>query len=93
MDNYAIPKGSKHVEAAHKFIDFMLRPENAKVIIERMGYSMPNVGVKALLKPEDVANPLLFPPEEEVKKGIFQADVGDAVDIYEKYWNQLKTQK
>ncbi|MDG2952518.1 extracellular solute-binding protein [Bisgaard Taxon 10/6] len=91
MDNYAIPKGSQHVEAAHKFIDFMLRPEHAKVIIERMGYSMPNEGVKALLKPEDVANPLLFPPESEVKKGVFQADVGDAVDIYEKYWNRLKT--
>ena len=93
MDNYAIPKGSKHVDAAHKFIDFMLRPEHAKIIIERMGYSMPNKGVKALLKPEDAANPLLFPPEEEVKKGIFQADVGNAVDIYEKYWNLLKTQK
>jgi hypothetical protein len=36
-------------------------------------------------------NPTLFPPAAEVEKGIIQSDVGEAVDIYEKYWNQLKT--
>lgn len=91
MDNYAIPKTAKNVEGAHKFIDFLLRPENAKVVIERMGFSMPNEGVKALLSPELVNDPTLFPPSEEVEKGIMQGDVGDAVDIYEKYWNKLKT--
>ncbi|WP_424411758.1 extracellular solute-binding protein [Pasteurella sp. PK-2025] len=91
MDNYAIPKNAKNVEGAYKFIDFLLRPENAKVVIERMGFSMPNEGVKSLLSPEVVNNPVLFPPAEEVEKGIMQGDVGDAVDIYEKYWNKLKT--
>ncbi|OOF84953.1 extracellular solute-binding protein [Rodentibacter ratti] len=91
MDNYAIPKTAKNVEGAHKFIDFLLRPENAKVVIERMGFSMPNEGVKALLSPELVNDSTLFPPSEEVEKGIMQGDVGDAVDIYEKYWNKLKT--
>ncbi|SUB34248.1 spermidine/putrescine-binding periplasmic protein PotD3 [[Pasteurella] mairii] len=90
MDNYAIPKGAKNVQNAYRFIDFLLRPENAKVIIERMGFSMANEGVKALLSPEIVQNPVLFPPEEEIKKGVLQGDVGEAVDIYEKYWNLLK---
>ena len=91
MDNYAIPKSAKNVENAYKFIDFLLRPENAKVVLERLGYSMPNNGVKALLAPAMAENPTLFPPAEEVEKGIIQSDVGSAVDIYEKYWNQLKT--
>lgn len=91
MDNYAIPKGAKNVEGAYKFIDFMLRPENAKAVIERLGFSMPNKGAKALLPAEQAENPLLFPPAEEVEKGVFQSDVGDAVNIYEKYWNMLKT--
>lgn len=93
MDNYAIPKQAKNKEAAHKFIDFLLRPESAKEVIETMGFSMPNEGVKAILPPEMVEDPLLFPPLEEIEKGILQADVGDAVDIYEKYWNLLRTQK
>ncbi|WP_044469584.1 ABC transporter substrate-binding protein [Mannheimia massilioguelmaensis] len=91
MDNYAIPKNARNIEGAHKFIDFMLRPEHAKVIIERMGFSMPNEGVKALLSAENANNPLLFPPATEIEKGIFQSDVGNATEIYEKYWNQLKT--
>ncbi|WP_419865857.1 extracellular solute-binding protein [Gallibacterium genomosp. 3] len=91
MDNYAIPKNAKHKSAAYKFIDFMLRPESAKEVIETMGFSMPNEGVKALLSAEDVNDPTLFPSREELKKGILQEDVGDAIDIYEKYWNKLKT--
>ncbi|PJG85426.1 extracellular solute-binding protein [Conservatibacter flavescens] len=91
MDNYAIPKGARNREAAHKFIDFLLRPENAKVVIETMGFSMPNEGLKDLLTPEEANNPILFPSEAEIKKGIMQADVGNAIDIYEKYWNRLKT--
>ncbi|WP_233112496.1 extracellular solute-binding protein [Aggregatibacter actinomycetemcomitans] len=91
MDNYAIPKSAKNIENAYKFINFLLRPENAKVVLERLGYSMPNNGVKALISPEMANNPTLFPPEEQVKKGIIQGDVGNTIDIYEKYWNKLKT--
>lgn len=91
MDNYVIPKGAANKEAAHKFINFLLRPESAKEVIEKMGFSMPNEGVKALLSPKLANDPLIFPPSEEIKKGVLQADVGTAVEIYEKYWNLLKT--
>ena len=91
MDNYVIPKGAANKEAAHKFIDFLLRPESAKEVIETMGFSMPNEGVKALLSPELASDPFIFPPSEEINKGVLQADVGPAVEIYEKYWNLLKT--
>lgn len=91
MDNYAIPKNAEHKEVAYKFIDFMLRPESAKEVIETMGFSMPNEGVKALLEPTDVNDLTLFPPQEQIEKGVFQEDVGDAIDIYEKYWHLLKT--
>lgn len=91
MDNYAIPKRAKNKEAAHKFIDFLLRPESAKEVIETMGFSMPNEQVKTLLDEKVANDPLLFPPLAEIEKGILQSDVGDAVDTYEKYWNLLRT--
>ena len=91
MDNYAIPKNAQNKEAAHKFIDFLLRPESAKEVIETMGFSMPNENVKALLSESLVNDPLVFPPLEEIEKGILQSDVGEAVEIYEKYWNLLRT--
>ena len=52
---------------------------------------MPNNGVKALLDPAMAENPTIFPPAAEVEKGIIQSDVGEAIDIYEKYWSKLKT--
>ncbi len=93
MDNYVIPKHAKNKEAAYQFIDFLLRPESAKEVIDTMGFSMPNEGVKALLPAETVNDPLIFPPLEEIEKGILQSDVGDAIDIYEKYWNLLRTNR
>lgn len=91
MDNYAIPKQAKNKDAAHKFIDFLLRPESAKEVIEVMGFSMPNEKVKPLLSESLVNDPLIFPPLEQIEKGILQSDVGEAVEIYEKYWNLLRT--
>lgn len=91
IDNYAIPKNAKNKDAAYKFINFLLRPESAKVVIETMGFSMPNEGVKALLSEDIVKDPLIFPPQSEIEKGILQGDVGDAVEVYEKYWNRLRT--
>ncbi|MDP8162776.1 extracellular solute-binding protein [Pasteurella skyensis] len=91
MDNYAIPKTAKNKAAAYKFIDFLLRPESAKVVIEKLGFSMPNEGVRELLTPEQLADKVLFPPKAELEKGISQADVGDAIEVYEKYWNKLRT--
>ena len=33
----AIPKVAENTEGAYKFIDFLLRPENAKLVVEKMG--------------------------------------------------------
>ena len=62
------------------------------LVVEKNGASQcQNEGVKALLSPEMANNPTLFPSAENIEKGIMQGDVGEAVDIYEKYWNKLKT--
>jgi len=38
VDSLAIAKNAKNVEAAHKMIDFLLRPEIAAKISEETGY-------------------------------------------------------
>ena len=54
-----------------------------------MGFSMPNNGAKTLLSAE-VNDPKIIPTSGRSRKGIMQGDVGEAVDIYEKYWSKLK---
>ena len=52
IDTYAIPAKSKNVEGAYKFINFMLRPENAAYFTNKEGYGTASVGADKLLKPE-----------------------------------------
>ncbi|MGE4498023.1 MAG: extracellular solute-binding protein [Deferribacterales bacterium] len=93
MDNFAIPKNAKNINEAHAFINFVLRPEIAKIISEEIGYAIPNREGKKLLDPEVRNNPISYPSDAIVAKGEFQEDVGDAILIYEKYWEMLKTGK
>lgn len=41
MDNLVIPKKARHVDLAHKFIDFLLEPENAYLNASVVGYCTP----------------------------------------------------
>ncbi|MCE0558976.1 MULTISPECIES: extracellular solute-binding protein [unclassified Motilimonas] len=90
VDSFVIPKGAANVEGAHKFIDFVLRPEIGKIIIEEIGYSTPNKATVPLLSEELRNNPMVVPPAEVLEKGSFHNDLGDANAIYEKYWQMLK---
>ena len=92
-DNFVIPSRAKNVWNAHKFIDFMLRPEIAALTTEELGYATPNLEGKSLLNKEIRNNETIFPPMDVVNMSEFQEDVGDAREIYEIYWAKLKTIK
>ena len=93
MDSFAIPAKAKHVENAHKFINYMLKAEVAKSCVEYVGYATPNKAGKALLDDETASNPTIFPDKATIDNGEFHTDVGDAVLIYDKYWQMLKAGK
>jgi spermidine/putrescine transport system substrate-binding protein len=90
MDSLVIPKGAAHVENAHKFIDFLLRPEIAKMVSEEIGYATPNLEAVKLLPTEVRENRVIYPNEDDLKNAEFQTDVGEAITTYEKYWEALK---
>ena len=90
MDSFAIPAGAKHVENALKFINYMLRAKVAKDCVDYVGYATPNLAGKALLDPATRDNPVIFPDKATIDAGEFHTDVGDAVQIYNKYWQMLK---
>ena len=92
MDNFVIPKNAKQVDAAHQFIDYILRPENAKIVSEEIGYASPNMTVREMMPDEVKNNPTIYPSQEVLAKAEFQEDVGDdALQIYQQYWDKLKT--
>ena len=90
VDSFVIPKQARNVKNAHTFINFMLRPDVAKVCVEENGYASPVKAVLPLLDEEIRSSATIFPPAEIVAAGEFQTDVGDALPIYQKYWELLR---
>lgn len=69
FDNMVIPKTSKNVEGAHKFINFMLEPENAAQNADYVGYSTPNKAALSLLD-EEVVNDERYYPSKETRENL-----------------------
>lgn len=68
FDNIVIPKTSKNQEAAYKFINFMLEPENAAQNADYIGYSTPNEKAKEILPEEITSDEEFYPDLKEIKK-------------------------
>ena len=88
IDNLAIPKGAPHVEAAHKFIDYILRPEVSRKISEDFPYTNPNVEARKLLTPAERANVASYPPGNP-KLSTFR-DIGPLAANVDKLVTDLK---
>ena len=91
IDSFAIPKGAKNIGNAHKFIDFMLRPDIAVLCVEENGFASPVTTALPLLSEEVRQSEVIFPPIEVIRAGEFQTDVGEALVIYQKYWEKLRS--
>ena len=90
MDNLAIPVGAANPEGAHRLIDFLLRPDIARLIAEKTRYASPNAEAVRQL-PENIRNnPIMYPPAEILEQGEYGTDVGPAVTLYAEYWERLK---
>ncbi|MCL5261214.1 MAG: spermidine/putrescine ABC transporter substrate-binding protein [Gammaproteobacteria bacterium] len=91
IDNLAIVKNAPNLANAYKFIDFILRPDIAKKIIQNTGSSSPNLAGIKLLPKEMQQNPVINPDAETLKRGKILSDLdSNTLQLYEKYWEKLK---
>ena len=93
MDNIVIPKQANNIDEAYAMINFLLRPDVAAKISEEIGYPTPNASAKKLLPPALQNNQAIYPPQSVIKAGEFQADVGDAITLYQTYWEKLRAEQ
>ena len=91
IDSFAIPAKAAHPDNAHKFIDFMLRPEISAAVVEEFRYSPASEAVLKLL-PEEMRNSrTIAPTDADLKNSELTLELGDALQMYEKYWEKFKT--
>ena len=88
IDNLVIPKSAKHVDAALKFINYILRPDVSKKISEEFPYTNPNVEARKLLSDAERANTASYPPGNP-KLATFR-DIGPTAADVDKLVTDLK---
>ena len=60
FDTMAIPKDAQHVDNAHRFINYILRPEVAAAITNKVFYANPNKASLKFVKKDVADNPSIF---------------------------------
>ncbi|WP_397334132.1 PotD/PotF family extracellular solute-binding protein [Paenibacillus macerans] len=90
-DNYAIPKDSQHKELAEKFINFMLDPKVSAKNYEAIGYSDPNTKAAEFHTQEYMNDKMINLTNDELSRTEWLGDVGDKLQVYDRYWTELKS--
>jgi spermidine/putrescine transport system substrate-binding protein len=90
-DTMAIPAKAPNIEAAYTWINFILDPENAAYAATQLKLGTPNKAAFERLPAEVKNNPTLYPSAAVLKAGEGIAPVGDAIQLYDKYWTEVKS--
>ncbi|WP_373778183.1 extracellular solute-binding protein [Glaesserella sp.] len=93
IDNLAIPVTAANPEGAYKLINYMLSAPVAAKLTESIGYPTANAKALKLLPKELTEDGAVFIKPDVIERSEWQVDVGDAIDLYEKYYQELKAAK
>ena len=91
VDSMVIPAKAPHRDWAEKFIDYILDAQIGAQLSNFNQYATPNKAARATIKPEDLANPAIYPTPEMMAKLELVGDVGDALKLYDEIWTRVKS--
>ncbi|MBI3360330.1 MAG: spermidine/putrescine ABC transporter substrate-binding protein [Chloroflexi bacterium] len=97
QDNYAIPVGAPHPDAAYAWLNYSLQGDVFWTMLRDFPYTNPNKAALDYAKANqpDIYNPYINSPitntpPDVIKKGHRIDDVGDALPLYDKIWTEVK---
>jgi spermidine/putrescine transport system substrate-binding protein len=91
-DTMAILRESPRREAAHRFIDYLLRPAVSASIVMTVQTATANGSGHALLPPELRDNPVLYPPQETLARGEwFEPQSAASQRLRDRLWTEIKS--
>ncbi|NEP01685.1 MAG: spermidine/putrescine ABC transporter substrate-binding protein [Symploca sp. SIO2E9] len=89
IDTLVIPKTAPNPNGAYAWINFMLQPEVAAQICQRLSFATPNKEAFKILPPEIQDNQSLFPPESTLENCEGLIPIGEFEEVYDRYWTKL----
>lgn len=94
IDSWVITKNAQNADNAHKFIDFMCRPDIALMNFDFITYSTPNDAARELIEDEDIRNSEIAFPDlsqyNNLETFSYLGEEGD--EMYNEVWKQVKSE-
>jgi putrescine transport system substrate-binding protein len=94
FDSMVIPSDAPNRDNAYAFIDFMMRPEIAAQNSNFVSYASGNLAARALVKPEILNNPGIYPSPDVLKRLFTNSSADDKLQKQiTRLWTRVKTGK
>jgi spermidine/putrescine transport system substrate-binding protein len=91
-DNIAILRESSRLEAAHKFINYLLRGDVAANIVKATRSATVNAAALRLLPAAEQANTVLYPPAKVLARGEWFTPLPASVQrLRDRLWTEIKS--
>lgn len=92
FDRFVIPKNARNVDAAYKFINFLMKPKIAAANTNYLQYASPNVAATQFVEPEIRNDPGVYPPADVMKKLVvlYTDDTDEQTKAYSRIWSQMR---
>lgn len=91
VDNLAVPAKAPHPALAEQFINYLLDGRTGARVSNYTQYSTPNKAALPFIRPNDLKNPILYPPPQLRFKLEFLEDLGPKTRLYDEIWTQIKS--
>ncbi len=97
QDNYAIPTGAPHADAAYAWLNYSLQGDLFWQMLEEFPYTNPNTAALEFAKANHpelydayMNSTITNTPAEVLQRGHRIEDVGDATPLYDQVWTEIK---
>jgi spermidine/putrescine-binding protein len=97
QDNWAIPTGAPHLDAAYAWVNYIEQGDMFWMMLRDFPYTVPNQAALEYAKEHQTElydayfnSPITNTPAEALAGGFFMEDVGEATPLYDQIWTEVK---
>lgn len=91
ISSFVVPARAPNPDNAYRFINYLSRPKVAARCAEIRNHATAIQSAKSLLDEKMRNNKMIYPPAEILAKMEFPQEIGQAMKLYELYWEKFKT--
>jgi putrescine transport system substrate-binding protein len=89
---FLIPASAPHPQAAHRFLNFILKPQVIAEITNDIHYGNDNLAARPFVHAELLSDPAVYPPPEVRARLYLPAELGQDYDrLRTRVWTHIKT--